>query len=211
MGVNRAQIDRGGNFVQAQPAGERLLSQSTLVADATAGASTISVAALLAGITQRTGPGAGYTDTFPSAANLLAAQPDLSIGDSFEYTFRNTVAFAMTAAAGEGVVLGTNVDIAASTVRDYAITILSNGPRQIASGNLTNASATVTGIPLSVAAQIQPGQGVTGTGVPANTTVLSVNANTGTVVLSQAATATATNALTFFPRYQVQGIRSATL
>ena len=40
---------------------------------------------------------------------------------------------------------------------------------------------------------------------------ITVNANTGTVVLSQAATATATNALTFFPRYQVQGIRSATL
>lgn len=211
MGVNRAQIDRGGNFIQAQPVGERLLSQAQLVSDATAGASTISVAALLAGVTQRTGPGAGYNETFPSAANLLAAQPELTVGDSFEYTFRNTVAFAMTAVAGEGVVLGTNVDVPASNVRDYAITILANGPRQIASGNLTNGSATVTGIPLAVAALIQPGQGVTGTGIPANTSVLSVNANTGVVVLSQNATATATNALTFFPRYSVQGIRTAAL
>ena len=211
MGVNRAQIDRAGNFVQSQPVGERLLSQATLVADATAGASTISVAALLGGITQRTGPGAGYTDTFPAAANLLAAQPELSVGDSFEYTFRNTVAFAMTAAAGEGVVLGSNVDVPASNTRDYSISILGTGPRQIFSGNLTNGSATVTGVPLANAALVQPGQGVTGTGIPANTTVLSVNANTGVIVLSANATATATNALTTFPRYSVQGIRTAAL
>lgn len=211
MGVNRAQIDRSGNFVQSQPVGERLLSQFGIVADTTAGASTISVAALLAGVVNRSGPAAGYTDTFPAAANVLAAQPDLSVGDNFEFIFRNTVAQAMTAAAGEGVVLGTNVDVAASLVREYLITILGTGPRQIFSGNLVNGSATVTGVPLANAALVQPGQGVTGTGIPANTTVLSVNANTGTIALSANATATATNALTTFPRYSVQGIRSATL
>lgn len=211
MSVVRAQVDSGGNNVQAQPVGARTLEQSALTADVTAGASTISVAALLAGITQRSGPGAGYTDTFPTADLLLQAQPELSVGDSFSYIFRNTVAQAMTAAAGEGVVLGTNVDIAASLVREYLITILGQGPRQIFQGSTTNANPTITGIPLANAALLQPGQGVSGAGIAANSYIVAVNQATGTLTMNQNATATATVAVTSFPRYQVQGIRSSTL
>lgn len=211
MSVVRAQVDSGGNNVQAQPVGARTLEQSALVADVTAGASTISVAALMSGITQRSGPGAGYTDTFPSADLLLQAQPELSVGDSFTHIFRNTVAQAMTAAAGEGVVLGTNVDIAASLVREYLLTILGIGPRQIFQGSTTNANAVITGIPLANAALLKPGQGVSGAGIAANSYIVAVNQAIGTLTMNQNATATATVAVTSFPRYQVQGLRSATL
>lgn len=211
MAVNRAQVDLGGNNVQAQPPGSRVLEQSALVADATAGASTISVLALLSGVTQRSGPAVGYNETFPSADLLLQAQPELSVGDSFSYTFRNTVAFAMTAVAGEGVVLGTNVDVAASNVREYLITILGIGPRQGFFATLTNASPIVTAVPAEIVANLKPGQGVTGTGVPAGTSIIAVNQSTRTFTMSANATASATNALTTFPRYSVQGIRTSAL
>jgi hypothetical protein len=211
MAVNRAQVDLGGNMVSAQATGSRLLKQASLVADTTAGASTISVAALLAGITQRSGPGAGYTDTFPAADLLLQAQPELSIGDSFEYIFRNTVAQAMTAGAGEGVVLGTNVDIAASLVREYLITVLGIGPRQAFFANVTNLSPTITNIPAANAAQLKVGQGVSGTNIPANSFLVAVNQSAGTATMNANATGTAAVAVTAFPRYSVQGIRTSTL
>jgi hypothetical protein len=212
MAVFRARVDLGGNNVQSQPPGGAVLSQTLISSLTTAGAGSITVAMLLGGILNRSGPTGGYTDTFPTATDVLNAQPELSVGDSFDFIFRNTVAQAMTAAAGEGCVLGTHVDIAASLVREYLVTILGTGPRQITSGTVTNGSATVTAIPLAAAALIQPGQGVTGTNVPANTFVTAVNAATGVVTMSANATPGSGNvSLTFFPRYQLQGVRSSTL
>lgn len=211
MSVFRARVDLGGNNVQAQPLGARMLTQEQLIALTTAGNGTITAAMLMAGIINRSGPAAGYTDTFPSADSLLQAQPELSVGDAFRVLFRNTVAQAMTAAAGEGCVLGTSVNIAASLTRDYLVTILGTGPRQLFQGTTVNADATITGIPLDVAANIQPGQGITGTGVPANTTVISVNQALGTLEMSANATAGATVTLTTFPRYQLQGLGAAAI
>lgn len=211
MGFSRCQIDRGGNQVNAQAVGDLVLSQASLAALTTVGAGTITAGILLAGVIQRTGPVGAYIDTFPSADSLLLAEPDLSIGDSFEVLFRNTVAQAMTAAAAEGVVLGTNVDVAASLVRSYLITILGDGLRQSFNANTTNASAIITGLSQAVAGQLRPGQGITGTGIPANSFVTSVNYAAGTATLNANATATGTPALTSFPRYQLQGLFSTTL
>lgn len=211
MGFSRCQIDRGGNQINGQHVGDLVLSQASLAALTTAGAGTITPGILLAGVIQRTGPGAGYLDTFPTADSLLQAEPDLSIGDSFEILFRNTVAFAMTATASEGVVLGTNVDVAASLVRAYLITILGDGVRQSFTANTTNASPIVTGVSQAVAGQLRPGQGVTGTGIPANSFITSVNYAAGTFTLNANATATGSPALTTFPRYSLQGLYSATL
>lgn len=211
MSVNRSQVDLGGNNVQAQPVGARTLSQEQILSLTTADAGTLTAAMLLAGILERTGPGADYADTFPSADSLLLAQPELSVGDAFKFIHRNTVAFAMTATAGEGVVLGSNVDIASSLVREYLISILATGPRQIFQGTTVNASPIVTGIPLANAALLQVGQGVTGTGIPANAYIISINQSTGTLTLSANATASGTVALTTFARYRVNGVRSASL
>lgn len=211
MSVNRSQVDLGGNNVQAQPVGARTLSQEQIVALTTAGAGTLTAEMLLAGILNRTGPGAGYADTFPSADSLLLAQPELSVGDAFKFIHRNTVAFAMTATAGEGVVLGSSVDIAASLVREYLITILATGTRSIFQATTTNASAIVNGISLAAAALLRPGMGVSGTGITAGTYIIAVDQSTGVITLSANATATGTVAVTAFARYSVAGVRSATL
>ena len=208
----RASVDRGANNVQAAGPGNCVLDQTQAFPITTVGTGVLSAAGILSGIIERTGPTGAYADTLETADNLLAAAPELSAGDSFEFLVRNTVAFANTVAVAEGAELsGSNTAIAASSVRKYLLTILSNGRRSISSANTTNSSATVTGLSQAQAQAITPGMGVTGTGIPAATTVLSVNSATGTVVLSANATATGTAALTFFPRYNVKGLFTASL
>jgi hypothetical protein len=211
MTQNRAQVDGGANNVRQQQSGEIVMSQLKILPLATVGAGTLTAAMVLAGILNRTGPVGAYIDTFPAASDILAANPQLGVGDSWTFVFRNTVAQAMTAAAGVGIILGTNVDTAASLVREYLFTVLSGGVQQIFAANTTNTSATITGLTQSQAALLQPGMGVTGTGIQANSTILGVNSTLGTVTLSLAATATGTVALTFFPRIQLEGISSTTL
>lgn len=212
MSMNRAQVDAGGNAIRSQLAGDALMDQRQAVAITTAGDGSWTAEAMLAGIITRSGPGAGYADTPVSVATLIAACPQLSAGDSFSFYVRNTVAQANTVAAGTGWTLGTNTAIAASKVRKYQVTIHSNKASQVYAATTTNASAVVSALTASQVDALQPGMGVTGTGIPANTTVIGVNAAAGTVTLSANATATGTLvALTFFPRATLQGVYSADL
>lgn len=203
----------------------------------TAGAGTWTGAAIATGIIARSGPGAGYTDTTDTAANIVAALggsapgPDVVPGTSFRLLVTNTVAFALTFAAGAGVVAGNGtLNIAASTWREYLVTVLSKCPLQVINSNTTNASAAVTFVlPQNVSAlPLQGSNGfaggaisdlvgatVTGTGIAANTTVIGVTMGQGGVIgvtLSQNATATNNNvALTFQPTVKFDGLRSGTL
>lgn len=211
MSQVRGQVDMGANMVRAQQAGDILVSQYKKTAIATAGAGTLTAQGVTNGVIERTGPVGAYIDTFPTAEQILQAAP-LNVGDSFSLMIRNTVAFAMTAAAGVGIVLGTNVDIPASNCREYLLTVLSTGTTQIYAATTTNASAVVSGLTPAQAATLMPGMGVTGTGIPASTSIIGVNSTTGTVTLSANATATAALVgLTFFPRIQVEGICTAAL
>lgn len=212
MSINRAQVDGGANNVRAQQSGESVLEQIRKTAITTVGAGTITAAALTNGIVERSGPVGAFTDTWAAAADILATSPTLSVGDSFTVVYRNLVAFAMTSAAGLGIVLGTQPDTPASNARKYLFTVLSTGAQQIFAASTTNANATITGLTPTQAATLMPGMGVTGTGIPASTTLLGVNSTLGTVTLSANATATgALVALTFFPRIQVEGIYTAAI
>lgn len=211
MTQTRVRIDGGANMMRPQAANDIVCSQFRRSPITTAGAGTLTAVAVTSGILERTGPVAAYIDTFPTAEQILLVNPSLNQGDSFSLIFRNTVAFAMTAAAGVGIVLGTNVDIIASATREYVLTVLAAGSTTIVQSNTTNASAVVTGLTPTQAALITPGMGVTGSGVPALTTVIGVNSTTGVITLSANATATATAGLTFFPRIQVEGVYSASL
>lgn len=212
MSFNRAQVDFGGGYVRAQGPGDSILDQTQLAAITTAGAGTLTAAAMNSGIVERTGPGANFNDTLDTADNLMAVMGSPSPGDSFEFTYRNTVAFIATLVVAEGAELaGANTAVAASNVRRYLVTVLASARRQQFTGNTTNASPTITGLTQSQVSLLQPGMGVSGTGIPAATTVLAVNSVTGTVTLSANATATGTPALSFFPRYNVRGISSASL
>jgi hypothetical protein len=207
----------------------------TAGAIATVGAGTLTGNAIATGIINRTGPTAGYTDTTDTAQNILLAlagnAPDNSSGPgtTFRLLFVNTVAFAMTFAVGVGVVAGGGVrDVAASTWREYLFTILNDTPQVSQLSQTTNASPTVTFVlqPGQTAltmgsnipfVNITPGMIVTGTGIPANTTVLGIRqGQSGLIGVTLSANATATSpvggvSLIFGPTIRVDGLRSGTL
>lgn len=211
MTVNRMQIDLGANFVRAQMPGDGVLDQTQVFPITTAGAGTLTAAAMLAGIVDRSGPSGNYNETLDTADNLMAANPQFSAGDSFEFWYRNTVAFIATLVVAEGAELVANTAVAASKVRRYLVTILANARRQVFNASTTNVSPTITGLTAAQAQTLVPGMGVSGTGISAATNVLAVNSSTGVVTLTANATATGTVPLTFFPRYNIKGISSADL
>jgi len=187
----------------------------------TAGAGTITAALLTSGILSRSGPGAGYTDTTDTASNIInallgnynystAAVTGVSSGagvqpgTTFRLSYINTVAQAMTLAAGTGVTLGSNVNCAASSVKDYLVTVTNGTPAQTFAATTTNGSAVVTGLNLFQTSQLSVGMLVTGTGVSG--TVISVQPGTG-VTLSANASATGTNvAITFAPTVRIDSL-----
>jgi len=212
MGMNRGQIDRGGNYVCAAQAGDSAMEQTQLVAITTVGTGVLSAAGMLAGLIVRTGPVGAYADTLDTANNLMLAAPFLSPGDAFEFVVQNGVAEANTVAVAEGAELVGTTAIAASLVRRYLLTVFANRTRQTFNAVTTNANAVLTGLTQAECDLLQPGQGVSGTGISSGTNVLSVNSVLGTVTLTANATATSapTAAITFFPRYSVRGLFSAT-
>lgn len=210
MAQNRAHIDRGGNDVQKQGPGDMTMDQKKVYVIAGAGAQAIPAEAVLAGIISRTGPVAGFADTFPTAAALLAACPQLGVGDAFEFLYINTVAQVLTPGASAGVTL-VNAGVAASAVRRFMVTVLADGVASVESAATTNGSNAVTLTNPRDTRNLRPGMLVTGTGVPGGATVAAVNQTTGVVTLS--ANATATNgvvALTFTPSIEIRGLYSAT-
>jgi hypothetical protein len=208
----RTHADRGGNYVSQQGPGDLVMDQTQQIAVTTAGASTLTAASMQGGYIERTGPGAGFNETLDTADNLVATNPNLSPGDSFEFLYRNTVAFAATLVAAEGAELaGANTAVAASTVRKFLVTVFSNLRRQSFLATTTNASPVISGLTQAQAQLLQPGMGITGTNIPASTTVLNVNSVLGTVTISANATGSAQNAMTFFPRYNIRGLWSAPL
>lgn len=209
----------------------RMTQQGDLIADSeailtltNAASQQLTGAQLTSGILLRTGPVAGYADTFPAATDLVAAllnnyylaagaysPSGLQQNMAFRLRVINSVAFANTVVAGTGVTLGTNVNQAASSWKDYLITILNGSPAVVYTGNTTSGTATVTGL-LPVALQnVTVGAIVTGTGIPAATTVIGIGTN-NTITLSANATATnAAVALTFSPAYRVDSLGGGTL
>jgi len=210
--LGKPHLDNGGNAVRIQGPGDTIMDQTAIFPITTAGSGILSAAGMNSGIIERTGPGAGYADVLDTADVLMSVLQNVSPGDSFEFLFRNTVAFANTVAVSEGAELaGANTAVAASTVRRYLVTILATARRQSFLANTTNASAVISGLTQAQAQTLQPGMGITGTNIPAATTVLSVNSVSGTVTISANATGTAANAMTFFPRYNIRGLASMTL
>lgn len=197
----------------------------------TVGAGTLTGAAIANGLIFRSGPAAAFTDTTSSALNILTAlagntpAADIVPGTSFRVRYINGVAFAMTFAAGTGVVAGSGtLNVAASLWRDYIFTVLNATPLLSITGTLVSASATVvfalpagmSAIPIGPAPgsfNATPGATVTGTGVAAATTVAGMTQGQGGVtgmVMSGTATASGTVPLTFGPTIQIDSIGSGT-
>jgi hypothetical protein len=71
----------------------------------TVGAGTLTAAAIVGAVITRSGPNGPFTDTTDTAANIIAAIPNPSIGQSWILTYINTSPYNGTLAAGSGVTL----------------------------------------------------------------------------------------------------------
>lgn len=231
----RAIVDRGAVNTDKSYPGDLIAGGENILAGAlaTVGAGVWTGAQIASGIINRTGPTAAYADVTDTAVNILTAlkgnQSSVEVvpGTSFRLLVKNTVAFANTVTGGTGVALGTGtVNIAASLWREYLITVLNSQRQNVVQAVTVNGSAQVlfqfpsgqTAYSLGPNANYDftNGANVTGTGIPAATTVLGVLTNGAGVygvTLSANATADAPNgvAVTFGPAIQLDGLRSGTL
>jgi hypothetical protein len=220
--VRQAVYDNGQ--VRMTLPGDLIANNEAITSNATVGALNITGAMMATGILSRSGSVAGYADVLPTADDLVGAMlnqffvgtagPQSGVGlpqnMSFRFRLINTVAFANTIAVPDTTVtLGANTAVAASAWEEFLITILNGSLPRVVQGNTTNANAIVTGMPDTSA--ITAGMLVTGTGIAASTTILSVQPGIG-VTLSANATATNSNvALTFRPRYRVDSLGGGVL
>lgn len=235
VGIRPVGLGGGVPAKHVDPGDLLLLGEAVNQSLVTIGAGTWTATQIVSGLIYRTGPTAGYTDTTDTAAAILAAlagnQPAAEVmpGTSFRLLLVNSVAFALTFAAGVGVATGVGVlNVAASTWREYLLTVLNATPSQIITCGTTNASAVVTfvlppgmlslplgSVPNPQGVNITPGATVSGTGITAGTTVIGLTYGQGGITgVTLSANATATNnlvALTFGPTVKIDGLRSGTL
>lgn len=142
----------------AVPLTTSVLEANTAIS--TAGAGTLTAAAMVGGIVTRTGPTGAYSDATDTAANIIAALPNGNIGQSWELTIKNTVAFVQTITAGTSVTLSGQTLIPANsvgrflltyngagtvTMQGLAVTPLTSGPVLASTALTTIGAGTITG------------------------------------------------------------------
>lgn len=110
----RAEVYEKGMSRQAR-IGDGWIANPKLSSVSTDANYTVLTTDVLAGILQFTGFTAGRTLTTPTAALILAAMPDMDVGDSYMMLVSITVAYAGTWAAGTGVTLAGRATTPAST------------------------------------------------------------------------------------------------
>lgn len=202
-------IGQLNNLSQPLGGGVQLYSQDVSVSEATAASTTLTASAITSGWIIRSGAiGAGFTDTWPSADSIIAQLNQPQVGDSWRLIYQNTIAQAMTFAAGTGIVSGTGtLGAAASVTRIYIVTLLANKRTAIFSCTTTNASKLLTNVPSAQFDNLMPGMGVTGTGIGASAVIVGLSRDTNTVTVDVNSTATADNiTVTAFPRIRVDSI-----
>lgn len=84
-------------------AGEGFMAMPIITTNSSAGAQTITAAAIMGGVARFTGAAGAVTYTTDTAANLVAAMPQMDIGDSYVFSIVNTAAQTATIAGGTGV------------------------------------------------------------------------------------------------------------
>jgi hypothetical protein len=212
MGFNRASV----GFENRQAGqGDVLQTGEYQATETTAGSSTLAISSIAAGVIRRTGPGGAYTDTTPTAQQIIDALgggDGVAPGCAFRLVFQNAVAQAMTFAAGEGVLAGNNVNVAASAIRTYLITLQNTTQRQSYVASVTNGAATLSGLTNAQLDTLTVGMMAISAGnLSASTLINSINRATGVVTLS--ANAIATNAaanVVFSPVVKFEGLFAAT-
>jgi hypothetical protein len=187
MSTARLSVYSGGLQRQAT-IGDVLLTGVLAAAITTAGAATLTAGAVLGGVIRRSGPAAGFTDTWPTAEQICAAlrghgnNADHVPGLGVSLRYINTVAQANTMAvpANEGISLSTAVyssvvNCAASSYRDYFIELVSAPvPAISVAGTTANGTKKLVLNAEASPGSIVPGMSVYGTGVGASAKVTHV-------------------------------------
>ena len=205
-GFTQRQVGVGDTFA---------LSEVIPATDSTATNLTITGQMLLGGIILRN-PGGVSNENIDTAANIIAALTrGLGIsavepGLSWRVRWLLTTAFALTvqATANTGVTV-TRGTVAASTTKDFLVTVVNGTPAQTFQGTTTNGSAVVGGLTQAQLALLSVGMIVTN--AVANlqgTTIIAINLAAGTVTMSGNANATNTTPVTiaFSPVVKVEGL-----
>lgn len=203
--------------------GDIVNGNEAIQVNSTAGAATLTVQQILGPILRRSGPGAGFNDTTPTAEQIIQGilqgsylgsgnlgPAGVPTGSTWRLRIINEVAFAETIVAGTGVTLAGTTANAASSIKDYLFTILNGTPTQVFAATTTNASAVITGLTAAQTQLLSPGMAVTGTGIPGSTTVLSVQPGVGVTLSANATASGSLVALTFAPRVEMRAIGQLT-
>jgi hypothetical protein len=95
----------------------------------TVGAATIAAVGIAAGVTTRGGTQtAAFTDTTDTAANIIAADPNLtSVGGSADWIYINNSAWPATLSAGSGVTIVGQTVVPANSMLEFLVTQSSAG------------------------------------------------------------------------------------
>lgn len=175
----------------------------------------ITTAMLAAGIILRN-PAGVSNENIDTAANIVAGlsaglgTAGIPAGTTFRCRWVLTTANALTvqATANTGVTVNRGT-VAASTSKDYLVTIVNGTPAQTYQAITTNASAVVSGLTTAQCASLSVGMIVTNAvnGLQ-GTTIIGVNPNAGSVTMSGTANATAATptAVTFSPVVTLDGL-----
>lgn len=220
MSLVRPVVYDGGLQRQTFP-GDVLAGGEALNALTTAGAGTLTAALMISGIINRTGPGGAYNDTTDTAQNIINAlvapypfgqtgNTGISSGVAVPngLTFRlkhiNTVAFVMTMVAGTGVTLVGTTTIAASSIKDYLVTVTNGSPTQVFAVTTTNGSAVITGMTQFQTAALSVGMTLTGTGVSG--TIISIQPGVGVTASANASATGTLVSVSFGPTVSITSI-----
>lgn len=101
--------------------GDGFAANPRIKVNAADAAYTVTVTDIAGGILQATSLSAGRTFTTPTAAAIIAAFPEMDIGDCMVFKVSAVAAFAITWAAGTDVTLAGRATTPASTSTDIVI------------------------------------------------------------------------------------------
>ena len=98
-------------------AGDGWMANPLVTTDSTAGNRNITMSAILGGAAVFTGAAGAVAYTLPAAATIIAAMPNMDIGDSYVFTLTNTAAQVATITTNTGLTVSGNVTANAATRR----------------------------------------------------------------------------------------------
>ena len=121
MGAVRAMVQDNGLTRNAR-VGDGLISHPAVTVVTADANDIVTVDKIAGGVIQYTGFSAGRNLTTDSAANIIAAFPNMDIGDTIELMVSIITAFAGTWIAGAGVTLAGRATVLANTTQVVIIT-----------------------------------------------------------------------------------------